>query len=247
MYCYLYDTFTQDREHERTLTAIEHRITDLGLQGKIVRLALFRDPVEALRREVAGGVKTVVCVGNDDTVRRVLDVAVETGVAVAVLPVGDGNVLARVFGIPVGVEACDVLSQRIIETLDVGVVNGKRFLSGVRIERGQPRVRSERGYSVLAAREAPVEVRNLCTTPPSTSDDIANPFDGCLDVVIHTTTRKGLRRQEHQSCVPLDHVTIEYDAPVVAQIDGEPMEATMFDVAVQPKAFKVIVGRERMI
>ena len=247
MYCYLYDTFIQDREHERELTAIEHRITDLGLQGKIVRLALFRDPVEALRREVAGGVKTVVCVGNDDTVRRVLDVAVETGVSVAILPVGESNVLARVLGIPLGVEACDVLSQRIIETLDVGVVNGKRFLSGVRMERGQPRVRSERGYSVLAAREAPVEVRNLCTMPPSTPDDLSDPTDGCLDVVIHTTTRKGFRRQEHQSCVPLDRVTIEYDAPVTAQVDGELMEATTFEISLLPKALKIIVGRERMI
>lgn len=247
MYCYLYDTFTQDGKNERELTAIEHRMTDLGLQGKIVRLALFRDPVETIRREVAAGVKTVVVVGNDHTVARVLDVAVETGVVLALLPVGAPNVLARIFGVPSGVEACDVLSQRIIETLDVGVVNGRRFLSGLRIERGQPRVRSQKGYSMLAAREAPVEIRNLSTVPPSTADDLSDPSDGCLDVIIHTATRKGLRKQLHQTCVPLDRVTIEYDAPVTAQVDGEPMEAQTFEISVQPKALKVVVGRERMI
>ena len=247
MYCYLYDTFTQDGKNERELTAIEHRITDLGLQGKIVRLALFRDPAEAIRREVAAGVKTVVVVGHDRTVAQVLDVAVETGVVLAILPIGSPNVLARIFGVPEGVASCDVLSQRIIETLDVGVVNGKRFLSGLRVERGQPRVRSQRGYSVLAAREAPIEVRNLSTVPPSTPDDLSNPTDGCLDVIIHTHTRKGLRRVEHQTCVPLDRATIEYDAPVEAMVDGEPMEAATFEINVLPKALKVIVGRERMI
>lgn len=247
MYCYLYDTFTQDGKNERELTAIEHRITDLGLQGKIIRLALFRDPVEAIRREVSAGAKTVVIVGNDHTVAQVLNVACETKVVLALLPIGAHNVLARIFGVPLGVEACDVLSQRIIETLDVGVVNGKRFISGVRMERGQPRVRSPKGYSVLAAREAPLEVRNLCVTPPLSAEELSDPTDGCLDVIIRTTTRKGFRRQEHRSCVPLDRVTIEYDAPVTALVDGEPLEAQTFEVSVQPKALKVVVGRERMI
>ena len=43
MYCYVYDEALQDRRFERELAYIETRLTDLGIAGKIARLALFRD------------------------------------------------------------------------------------------------------------------------------------------------------------------------------------------------------------
>ena len=68
-YYYVYDEFVQDPKFERDLAQIETRLTDLGISGKIARLALFRDPTELIRDEVRKGAKTIVAVGNDVTFR----------------------------------------------------------------------------------------------------------------------------------------------------------------------------------
>ncbi|EKD32917.1 MAG: hypothetical protein ACD_76C00116G0003, partial [uncultured bacterium] len=42
MYYYVYDDFVQDKRFEKDLQKIENRLTDLGISGKIARLALFK-------------------------------------------------------------------------------------------------------------------------------------------------------------------------------------------------------------
>ena len=106
MYYYVYDEFVQDPKFERDLALIETRLTDLGIAGKIARLALFRDPKELIRDEIRKGAKTIVAVGNDITLRRVIDAVGDSGVVIGVVPVGkDGNILSSILGIAVGVDA----------------------------------------------------------------------------------------------------------------------------------------------
>ena len=52
MYFYIYDEFVQNKRFEKELLQIENRLTDLGIAGKVARLALFRDVEETVRDEL---------------------------------------------------------------------------------------------------------------------------------------------------------------------------------------------------
>ncbi len=122
MYYYVYDEFVQDQKYERELAQIESRLTDLGISGKIARLALFRDPEEMIRDEVRKGVKTVIAVGNDVTLRKVIDAVSSLGATLGVIPIGkESNSIAGILGVPSGVAACDTISARIVEEIDLSV------------------------------------------------------------------------------------------------------------------------------
>ena len=61
----------------------------------------------------------------------------DSGVATGIIPLGkDANKIADMLGVPTGVAACDVISARIIEEVDIGVVNGLRFLHNLTIDQG---------------------------------------------------------------------------------------------------------------
>lgn len=246
MYCYIYDQLVQDRKYERELLAIEHRITDLGLQGKIVRLALFRDPKDQIRKEVEAGAKTVVVVGNDQTVHQVINTVVDTGATLAMIPVGEPNVLARILGIPKGVAACDTLSQRIIESLDVGRINKQRFLTGVRFPKAVTRVQYGQEYQITSNKTGQLEILNLSVEAPSDADQIANPVDGKLQMTITTQKRKGFRQVPAVTSIPLEHFYVEFQEPVKGLADGVEIQGDKFEVGVERGVLNVVVSRERM-
>lgn len=75
-----------------------------------------------------GGADLVVVCGGDGTVRAVVSALAGTGVALAVLPAGTGNLLARNYGIPLQVTAAAQLATAGGRRhVDIGVINGQRF------------------------------------------------------------------------------------------------------------------------
>lgn len=70
----------------------------------------------------------VFTLGGDGTVMEVIGALAHSGVAVGVLPGGTGNLVARVLGIPLRVEAAvDALLDGDEARIDLGVINGRRF------------------------------------------------------------------------------------------------------------------------
>lgn len=244
MYCYLYDDFIQDnKRYERELLEIENRLTDLGIAGKISRLALFRNAEEMIRDEIDRGVQTVVVLGNDDTIRKVLDVISECKVVLGLIPIGPKNELARLLGIPNGVAACDVLSARRIEDVDVGTINGRKFVTGVRVPDFRAELMCDDGkYRIVPTSRADLEIQNLA--------DVCNPCDGILKANIRTSVKTGwgpfARHQETQSVLPFQFLAIRSDKPILLFADGEEMQGTRFDIGVERMTLKVIAGRDRV-
>lgn len=243
MYCYLYDEFIQENKRfERELLKIENRLTDLGIAGKVSRLALFRDAEEMIRDEIRRGVTTVVVLGNDATVRQVVDVVADSNVVLGIIPVGPNNELARMMGIPEGVAACDVLSARRVETIDAGVVNGRRFITGLSIPDFNAELTCEDQYRITSvARQAQLEIRNL--------NEVADPCDGRLEAVVRTAVKTGWgvfgKTQMRETILPLKNLAIRSEQPVSLFVDGEEMTSTRFDIGVEPMALKVITGKSR--
>ncbi len=246
MYLYIYDDFIQEKRFEKDIIQIENRVTDLGLSGKVARLALFRDPGEMIRDEIRRGVNTVVAVGDDSTVRKVLDVVAEGKATLGLIPMGTPDALARMFGVPPGLPACDVLSARIVETIDLGAVNGRRFLNGLYAEAFLAELVCD-GFRVKPSAPATLEILNLGAGMDPAAGHTAIPTDGCLEAVLRVPIPGGWFRRPRTatSVIPSPSFEIRSDEPIALSADGEPLTATRFDVAVEPRCFKVITGRNR--
>ncbi|GAA4450622.1 diacylglycerol kinase family protein [Rurimicrobium arvi] len=86
---------------------------------------------EDLAREAAAnGVFAVVAVGGDGSVNDIIRGLYGTGTALAIIPKGSGNGLARALQIPMKVEkALQLINRGKTEMIDIGKANGKIFAS----------------------------------------------------------------------------------------------------------------------
>lgn len=250
MYYYIYDAFVQGKEYQRELAAIENRLADFGITGNIGRLSLFRDAGELVTDEVKRGAKTIVVVGNDSTVRKVVNAIIATRTTLAIIPIGPGNTFAKLFGIPPGLAACEVLSRRVVMPLDVGKVNGRHFLSRIRFPRTNFSFECEGSYRVQADADGAMEIRNAGWVEEKESiSALADPHDGILETVIDVRESMGFMRRAlwQRSTIPMRTMTIESTQPILAYIDEEKFAQPRFEVSVLPHRLKMVTGKERMV
>lgn len=83
---------------------------------------------EVARNAVADGVDIVVAIGGDGTVNEVARAVAGSKTAMAIIPFGSGNGLARHLMIPINVKgAINVINQGVVHALDYGIINGMPF------------------------------------------------------------------------------------------------------------------------
>ena len=81
-------------------------------------------------REYHSNLDLVIVGGGDGTFNAVVDSLVETNLPLGILPLGTANDLARTLNIPNTIkEACDVIAQGKLKSIDLGWVNGKYFFN----------------------------------------------------------------------------------------------------------------------
>lgn len=86
------------------------------------------DPGEGQSRQaVERGTATVVACGGDGTVRACLEPLLGTETALAIVPLGTGNLLAANLDLPAGLDAAADVAVRPVRTIDVGRANGEAF------------------------------------------------------------------------------------------------------------------------
>jgi len=112
---------------------ITARCSELGLPPLLVLETSVEDPgLGQARSAVEQGATLVMAAGGDGTVRAVAQAMTGTGVPMAVLPQGTGNLLARNLDIPVdAVQALDAALAGSTRRIDVGrLVEGTDALDG---------------------------------------------------------------------------------------------------------------------
>ncbi|HLD20417.1 MAG TPA: diacylglycerol kinase family protein, partial [Patescibacteria group bacterium] len=102
MYFYLLDTFLQNKKYEKEIARIETRITDLGIGGQVARLNILKDINELVHDAVKRGITTVVAIGDDYTIGKVVDVVARYDVVLGIIPLGEQLAIAKILGIPQG-------------------------------------------------------------------------------------------------------------------------------------------------
>jgi len=250
MYHYIYDAFLSDPKHQKTLSAIENRLTDLGIYGSVHRLALFKTMKGTVHDAVRRGAKTIIVVGDDTSVAKAIDSIAEfPGVVFGIIPIGQRNTIADLLGLPKEVTACDVLSARLVEDLDLGKVNNHYFLTSFEVP-GAVQVECDGKFTVSPVKDGAIKICNLSQGERFSS----NPRDGLLETMVKTATSGFFRSMFTPSYATGGVSVFPTQKAVVrgisgdqmtATADGQPFEDAEFRVEIAPKRLRVIVGKNR--
>ena len=124
------------------------------------------------REAVADGADIVVACGGDGTVRACLDPLADARTALAVVPLGTGNLLASNLGIPSGLDAAERIGHGEQCRVDLGRINGEAFA-----------VMAGSGFDALMIRDANDELKSKVGT-------VAYVLSGAKNLrsdLVHTT------------------------------------------------------------
>ncbi len=249
-YAFIYDDFLNDRKYERSLSDLDARLASLDLNGRTARLAMFRNAKDMLESLVGQGCTTIVMVGNDQTLDKVMWFLPDMDVTLGYLPVADPSNVARILGIPNGPEACDVLAARLIETIDVGKLDDRYFLTEVALEHTLAAVDVEGQYRISPARGGSIYIRNLGSMQDAGVPS-ADARDGMLEVVIQPEEEKssGFFKKTKQPDTRILMKTGEIVAsqPVDAKVDSHMMNSMRFKLGIVPNKLKIVTGRRRRL
>src|SRR3989344_1542604 len=132
MYAYFIDEEVSAR-HKRDLDRVDLSLTSRGISGRKVHLNRLSDLAGSIRECVASGIKTLVAVGGDATLSRLINACVKPegdelrGAVFGVLPVGGGSAIARAIGCAELPGAIDALARRHVVRFDLGTLNDRHY------------------------------------------------------------------------------------------------------------------------
>jgi diacylglycerol kinase family enzyme len=113
-----------------TPAALERIIAKNGMESDIHLLDKSADLCEQVRDMVREGAEIIVAGGGDGTINAVASVLAGTAVTMGILPMGTLNHFARDLEIPFNpAQAMQVITEGRTMLVDVGEVNGKRFIN----------------------------------------------------------------------------------------------------------------------
>ena len=118
-----------DRE-KRLEGVIRRYLTPKAFSVEITHLAYLGHGTDLAKEAVANGVDTVVAVGGDGSINEIAQGLVGSDTALAIIPLGSGNGLARALKIPLKVpHALELIADGRRRQMDVGYANEHLFLS----------------------------------------------------------------------------------------------------------------------
>ena len=251
MYIYLYDSFIRDRAYRSMIKNIEIRLTDFGISGKIIRLTTLSNAHGIIEDEMRYGAQTVVVVGNDVTLGRVLARAALCDVVFGYIPVDNKQTVAQMLGIPGGPDAADVLSRRRIVELDVGEVNERYFVSQLQIQPAIIRAEYDGKFAVSSPDcQMALTVCNLRPFRGSsfTHPGKIHPQDGKLEAFVQPVRQGGWLKKGigiPASTFPFSEMVVRGRDPFVMEMDGVQSKEMSVRIRLASKRVQMIVGKGR--
>ena len=132
-YSIIYDLFINNNKYSKQTEQIERELLKLDIKAKINKLSLLNSLQAITKENVQQKIKTLIVVGDDTTFTNILDIVVPSTIVLGFIPIGNNNKISKMFGINDYMEACHIISQRIIKKINVGKINNFYFLENVTI------------------------------------------------------------------------------------------------------------------
>ncbi len=249
MYLYLFDSFLAKRKYKKILDRIETRITDLEISGRIIKLTILESIPDLIKEATKKGVKTVVAVGNDKTFCQAASALANSETVLGFIPIGEGNKISEILDIPKEELACEVISARLIENLDLGKINHHFFISSVEIKTNKVILESDNFKIHPSSEINKIYISNLNYI----FNKISNPKDGLLEIILEKESWGlfpffGFKEKMIDSLFFLKKLGIkspENKKGVPVVVDNYKILKTPLTVEILPNSLKVIVGKER--
>jgi len=243
MHVYVYDDYLNKSKYNRIINRVEIRLTDLGLNGKILRLAGIKNIKAAIQNEIRIGAKTIVAVGNNQTVNKIIGAIINDDIygdfqkktLLGIIPIGNDNSIATSFGIKNTEEACNILLARRVEKIDLGLAGKNYFLNEVSIQ-SQGATLEFDDYSIETMEKGEIKIINLLKDK---DEDIkSNPHDGMLDIIIKTKKkdRTYFNSKKFKIVNPSEKLIVDG----IVEID------TPAEIGVLKDRVNIIVGKDRL-
>lgn len=255
MHFYLYDKSVTERKYEGTLTKIENRLIELGINGHTEKMSVLKSTPALIRDSIDRGANTVVVVGNDETFLDVVEVIGNFPKAVlGFIPLEEHTKVGPLLGIPPYEAACDVLSMRIIEHMDLGVINDEHYFLGSLEMPAQAELEFEGPYTVKTKSNTNhLAITNLGRMFSGDEELVRNATDGHMEAIVVKQEKRGLFRRGEvatsESVIPFTNTRVLSASTdeVKAVADSRKSYSTPMNIRVAPKKLRVIVGKSRQI
>ena len=156
MYIYIYDGIVNKRKNRKTLIKIEKRITDLGLNGKIVRLEGIKDTESIIR--------------NDQTLNTVINAVLKQNLTtpnqelpvIALISIeATNNLIAHSLGVKSPEAGCEALLARRLKNINIAQANRDYFLTQAQILGNYNKIKIEKDYSIEIKKGGEINIINL--------------------------------------------------------------------------------------
>jgi YegS/Rv2252/BmrU family lipid kinase len=165
--------------------ALDRRCDEFGLPAPAVLRTSTGDPGQGQARQaLRDGAGLVLAAGGDGTVRAVAETLAGTGVALGILPLGTGNLLARNLGLPLAFrEAIDAALCGTDRALDVGRLDdGTLFL-----------IMAGAGWDAAMLQETPESLKSRIGWPAYVVGGLRSARGSLVEVELRLDDRPPLR------------------------------------------------------
>lgn len=250
MYYYIYDNYLAEKRYQGTISKIESTLTDLGVNGKIVRMSVLKNLRSHLNEDIAKGVKTIIIVGNDQTFNQSLNLIDNLNIPIGLIPVGPNNNLAAKMGIPEGEAACNILSARIIEPIRLAIINQKYFfVSYLEMPGDGVYINCDDNYFInIEDKKDIITISNIYWGEYEGKINIRNNTNQ-LNLIIRNKT-KGLfaAKKENFSYFKARKISITAEKSIpILLMDEKKIIKTPIQVEIAKQKINMIVGKNRKI
>lgn len=274
MYFFLFDSYTTQPRYAKEVDLIKLKLADLGIIDEQAKASPLY-PVELLVRQAIFRKKyrNIIAVGNDRTGHLVINEIIKSkeDITFGLIPIGDSQI-ANLCGMAQGVNACEIISARKLECVDLAKIDRLVFLTSFEIY--PQKVKKFWGIfdNFLKPELLPIEIdfkdedkfeNNFKIQAETVKIIIANllpenikteiekhtktplnidPYDDFLNIIVLT---RGSNKKSSVSIFKSRSLRIKAKKLVECFIDGQKTKRFSNYISVKPQAINLIVGKNR--
>lgn len=278
MYFYLFDQCAFSSKFEKQTELITLKLADLGILHDKARASSIR-PIEILTREIltSDKYKNIIAVGTDKTAHFVANeiLKAKKEVNFGFIP-EEKSEIGELWGLNVGVEACNVISRRHLKKIDVGWVDYSFFLIGLEVV---PQIKQEGFFSKFFHKffanhfypEIEIELKNVNKT--SSGFKIITPIkkifvanfltkkitneirkyvpsfkikNSPVDGLLDVFIFSATTSQSSFSYFRAKTIDLKSQHPLLYFIDNQKVAKSSSHIVVRPQSLNIFVGKNRI-